>query len=188
MSCVDIFKEDDVMMKTTFTRFCAFVLAAVLAVSGFTMTAAATEAPVVEATVAENTAAENTQTITFQITSEGDEGVIAVPMSSTIEVDQTFTMTTSHRGADRTYYGNRMRYVVTITDADGNSVDNAVAVELWDYNHGTPIQSSNVSANGSSYGYTVPITNGRVYYFKYTKISGTTRTLRVRMTINSYTV
>lgn len=170
-----------------FNRFLAFVLAAVLAVSGFTMTAAAAT-PVAEATAAETTAAENPQTITFQITSEGDEGIIAVPMSSTIEVDQTFSMTTSHRGADRTYYGNRMRYVVTITDADGNSVDNAVAVELWDYNHGTAIQSSNVSANGNSYGYTVPITNGQVYYFKYTKISGTTRTLLVHMTINAYTV
>lgn len=154
-------------------KILSLVLAVLMAVSCLSMTVLAAEVP-----------EENALSYEFEITSEmPDEGYIAVPRAV---VDQTFTMTTSHRGADRTYSGSNLEYVVRITDANGNAVNNVVAVALHDYNHTAAIHTNEIQANGGYSYYTLPIVANRVYYFKYTKISGTTRTLRVNMQINSY--
>lgn len=156
-----------------FLRILSLSLALVLAVSSFSVAAYAAE----EVQVAEP------QTLEFEITSEmPDEGYIAVPMSV---IDQTFTMTTSHRGADRTYSGTELVYIVTITGADGSDTDNTVVVALHDYNNATAIKADSVNANGSINYFSVPIVTNRVYYFRYTKVSGTTQTLSVRMQITS---
>ena len=159
-----------------FLRILSLVLVLALSVSAFsTMAYAAEEAETNEPTVLE-----------FEITSEmPDSGVIAVPLDAR-SIDQSFNMTTSHRGADRTYSGTTLGYGVTITNADGNACNATVTVALWDYNHGTAIKSSSVNANGSLNYFTCPITAGRVYYFRYTKTSGTAGTLTVRMQIHSY--
>ena len=157
-------------------RILSLLLVLAMTVGAFGTTAiAAEEAETNEATILE-----------FEITSEmPDSGVIAVPMDAR-SIDQSFNMTTSHRGADRTYSGTTLGYGVTITGADGNACDAVVAVELYDYNHGSYIKRSEVPANNSLNYYTCPITSGRVYYFRYTKISGTTSTLTVRMQIHSF--
>ena len=157
-------------------RILSLVLVLAMTIGAFGTTAiAAEEAETNEATVLE-----------FEITSEmPDSGVIAVPMDAR-SIDQSFNMTTSHRGADRTYSGTTLGYGVTITGADGNACDATVTVALWDYNHGTAIKADSVRANGSLYYFTCPITSGRVYYFRYTKTSGTAGTLTVRMQIHSY--
>ena len=159
-----------------FLRILSLVLVLALSVSAFsTMAYAAEEAETNEPTVLE-----------FEITSEmPDSGVIAVPLDAR-SIDQSFNMTTSHRGADRTYSGTTLGYGVTITNADGNACNAVVRVELHDYNHSSYIKMNEVAANNSLSYYTCPITSGRVYYFTYTKISGSTGTLRVRMQIHSY--
>lgn len=129
------------------------------------------------------TKAEQVEVYTFEI--NADSGEIILPRGVYNEIDQTFNMTTYHRGADRTYTGSNLRYSVTITDGNGNPVDNTVRVDLCDYNYGA-ISSKWVPANGGTYGEDVPIVSGRVYYFTYTKTAGTTRTLRVNMYIYSH--
>lgn len=124
-------------------------------------------------------------TYEMEVTSEMvAEGGIAVASTS---LDQSFNMTTSHRGADRTYPDNYLSYSITVTDANGNAVDNIISVQLWDYNHNYALKDTRVTANGSTT--TIPqvsITANRTYYFKYVLTSGTVRTLRVRMQIYSY--
>lgn len=119
------------------------------------------------------------QTLEFQL--DADEGYIAVPASI---INQTFSMTTTHRGADRTYSASTLRFSVTITDSNGNACNSVVAVELHDYNQSTPISTAIIGADGGTYGHTVPITPGRVYYFYYRKTAGDSRTLSVNMIIN----
>lgn len=124
----------------------------------------------------------------FDVTPDmiNQDGIIPLSTSS-LEVDQTFTMTSSHRGGDRSYSKNKLQYAITITDANGNAVDNTVAIRLYDYNHTYSLKYHNLKADGSTTViYDVPITAGRLYYFTYTKSSGTTRTLKVRMQIWSY--
>ena len=156
-----------------FKRIFCFILAALMAVPCFGMTASA----------AEVTPAEDTNlTYDFEITSDmPDEGYVVMPLG--IDVDQTFTMTSTHRGADRSYAGTTLGYAVTITNADGNATDCVVVVELHDYNQPTAIQASAVNADGSLNYFTCPITANRLYYFYYRKVSGTSTTLRVHMRI-----
>lgn len=154
-------------------KIMSLLMVAVMAITTLSVPVSAAEA--VEAVE------EPVMVYSFEIDPNSDESIMVL----SDEVDQTFNMTTSHRGADRTFAGSNLRYVVTITDANGNAVDNTVVVKLNDYNSGT-IHSLNAKANGTSYGNDVPITPGRTYYFTYTKISGTTRTLRVNMYFYSH--
>lgn len=120
--------------------------------------------------------------VTPEMAAEGNVGIMPCA-----DIDQSFTMTTSHRGGDRTYSGEYLRYSVTITDANGNAVDNTVSVQLWDYNHSYALKETSVDADGMTVTKNgVDITPNRMYYFKYVLTYGTTRTLRVRMQITSY--
>ena len=61
----------------------------------------------------------------FEITQEmGGE----VAVFSTSAVDNTFTVTGEHTGSRRTYSGSRMRYVITVTDSNGNRADNILEI------------------------------------------------------------
>lgn len=122
-----------------------------------------------------------TEVYEFDIVQEGEYGIM--PYS----LDQSFTMGSYHRGADRSYSGRKLQYSVTVTDVNGNAVDNMIAVDLHDYNHSYGISGVNVKADGATI--TIPnisITPGRLYYFEYTRISGASRTLKVRMRITDY--
>lgn len=130
--------------------------------------------------------ADGTRTATYEVavpqtSATGDYGIMP------LAIDQTFTMTSSHRGGDRTYSGNKLQFSVSITDANGNAVDNTVSVQLHDYNHSYALISANVTANGSMKTESdISITPGRTYYFYYKVLSGASRTLKVRMIIRDY--
>lgn len=133
---------------------------------------------------------------TFVQAEEIDDGEILYESVVTIDgeaaiasisnLDQTFTMTSSHRGGDRKYSGNRLQYSVTVTDVNGNSVNNAISVRLYDYNNSSPITDTQVAADGVRRTWKVSITPNRTYYFKYVRTSGANRTLKVHMQIKSY--
>lgn len=112
---------------------------------------------------------------------EQGEGAVAFAL------DQSFNMTGSHRGGDRTYSGSRLQYAVTVTGSNGSAVDATVSVQLHDYNHGYALSNANVRADGSTTVVpNVSITPNRVYYFTYAQTSGTIRALTVRMRITDY--
>lgn len=116
-----------------------------------------------------------------QTSAEGDYGIMP------LTIDQTFNMTSSHRGGDRTYSGNKLSISTEITGANGNAVDNTVSVQLHDYNHSYALFSANLPADGRLRTYQdISITAGRTYYFYYKVLSGTSRTLKVRMIIQDY--
>ncbi len=119
--------------------------------------------------------------VTQTTAANGDYGIM--PLS----LDQSFTMGASHRGGDRSYSGSKLRFSVTVTDQNGNAVDNWVAVELHDYNHASAITGTSVYANGGTTTISeISITPGRLYYFTYARTSGASRTLKVRMRITDY--
>ena len=178
-------------MKRNFKRISNLVLALAIMLCSFVTPCFAQEDVEQTSTVVQETelieaevetVQPGVEVISFEIPADAaEEGTVVVPRA----VDQSFTMTTYHRGADRTYSANNLWFVVTITDANGNPVDNRVVVSLNDYNSGA-ISSMSVDADGTSYGHDVPIVSGRTYYFTYTKTGGTTRTLRVRMYIEAH--
>lgn len=120
----------------------------------------------------------------FEITPEmvNADGSGIMPMST---IDQSFNMTTSHTGSTRTYYGNTLRYGISVTDANGNAVDNIVAIRLYRSN-GSLVSEDQVWCNGIRNVREAPISSGSAYYFKYLLAYGTTRTLKVHMYITSY--
>lgn len=104
-------------------------------------------------------------------------------VSTLATIDQTFTMTSYHRGADRTYSSSNLRFSITITDTNGNATSDKVSVTLRDYNGYA--SGWVVTANGSIFSKSgISIVAGRVYYFTYSN-SGSS-TLRVNMVIISY--
>lgn len=166
-----------------FKHLLAFTLTAIMGLSSFGTTASAAGNPdeIPSSNIEENV-------YEFEVTPNmvTSDGIIALSTFS-LDVDQTFTFSGSHRGGDRTYSGNKLRYAITITDANGNAVDNTVSISLYDYNHSYALKYHNLKADGSTTViYDVPITSGRTYYFKYARTSGTSRTLKVHMQIWSY--
>lgn len=165
----------------TFKRFQAFMLAAVMAVVGFATPAFAAEAE--DAVVAE---AEETKQVEveFEVTPDmiDENGMIAIPASVTSLVDQTFSFTNYHRGADRKYYQTTLQFSVTITGPNNTYPGDAVAIDLKDYNGNT--QYFTAYADGATYFFSTSIVYGRTYYFYYKNMSSSTRTLTVHMVIN----
>lgn len=175
-----------------FKRFTGMFLAGAMMLSStaFQVSAIENEVSVIPATaeIVDVQKGSNGETITtyeMEVTPEMlAEGDIAIASTS---LDQSFNMTTSHRGADRKYPDNYLSYSITVTDANGNAVDNTISVQLWDYNHSYALVDSRVDADGSTSTISqVSITPNRTYYFKYVLTYGATRTLRVRMQIYSY--
>ena len=175
-----------------FKRTIATILASIMMICSTALQVSAIEnealtIPVTAELVDVQTAANGVTISTYEMEVTPDmvsEGGIAVASTS---LDQSFNMTTSHRGADRTYPDNYLNYSITVTDANGNAVDNTISVQLWDYNHSYALTDTRVKADGSTTIIrAVPITANRVYYFRYVLTAGTTRTLRVRMQIYSY--
>lgn len=101
-----------------------------------------------------------------------------------LNVDNTFHVTGSHTGSSRTYYGNTLRYQITVTDVNGNSANNILAIQLYDSTN-YMMREYQVWADGSNYQYDIPISYGGKYYFKYLLAYGTTRTLKVHMVITA---
>ena len=120
----------------------------------------------------------------FDITPEmiNEDGSVVMPLSQNSTINQSFYMTTEHTGSTRTYYGNTIRFAITITDANGNAVDNIVAVRLY-RSSGALMEEHQVRCDGFQNNREVSISSGSSYYFKYLLAYGTARTLKVHMII-----
>lgn len=127
---------------------------------------------------------ETVETIEFETTLNESNGEIS--LMATSNVDDTFNVYLDHTGSSRTYSGNYIRYTIKVTDANGNPVNNILAVRLYD-SRGSLKCEGQFWADGSiSAVQDIPISSGTSYYFKYLLAYGTARTLRVHMTITSY--
>ena len=125
----------------------------------------------------------STKTYDFEISSNGE--VTEIYKISRTNVDDIFSVYLEHTGSSRYYTGNYLRYTITVTDANGNAVDNILAVRLC---RGSRIEREDqFRADGTSHAVqNIPISSSSSYYFKYLLAYGTARTLRVHMTISSY--
>lgn len=138
--------------------------------------------PVSAAEVKENDT-EIIKSYDFEITPTAES--IEMPLS-TSTVDNTFNVLNSHTGSSRTYSGNYLRYSITITDTNGNPVNNILAVRFFDSNN-TLKREDQFWADGSlNIIQNIPINAGASYHFQYLLAYGTSRTLRVHMEISSY--
>ena len=98
-------------------------------------------------------------------------------------IDQTFTMGSYHRGADRTYSNSHLRFMITITDTNGNPTSSSLSLTFQDYNGNG--MGWLLDADGSTYSQNnISIVAGRVYYFTYR--NNGSQNLRVNMVIISY--
>ncbi len=101
-------------------------------------------------------------------------------------VNNTFNVYGSHTGSTRNYYGNKLKYTITITDATGHSANNILAIQLYSSN-GSKVDEKQFWANGNQNTIRdISISYGGAYYFKYVQAYGDLRTLRVHMEITAY--
>lgn len=127
---------------------------------------------------------ETVETVEFEITPNENTGEVS--LMATSNVDDTFNVYLEHTGSSRTYSGKYIRYTIKVTDANGNPVDNILAVRLYDSSNSIR-RENQFRADGSiSAVQDIPVSSGSSYYFKYLLAYGTARTLRVHMTITSY--
>lgn len=176
----------------TFKRIQAIFFAIVMAIFSTGTTAFAAEPanpePVVNGNVVDvnyNDDGSVKTTYEFEITPDkvNEDGIALL----SADVDQTFTMTSSHRGATRSYGGNFLDITVTVTGPNGSSVGTILAIRLYDNNTGrmlTEIQRW-ADCNLGTY-FDIPITRGQPYYFQYLIAYGSQQTVRVHMEITSH--
>lgn len=176
----------------TLTRIYAMIMAIVLALFSTGTVAFAAE-PINETNIAESKIVDVTcnddgsvkTTYEYEITPDKvNENGIALLSA---DVNQTFTMTSSHRGSSRSYNGNYLDVITSITDANGNSVGTLLAIRLCDHNTGKNLTEVQCWADGSTnVYYNIPITQGKLYYFQYLVAYGSQQTLRVHMEITAH--
>lgn len=127
---------------------------------------------------------ETVETYEFEISPSENTGEVS--LMATSNVNDTFNVYIQHTGSSRTYSGKYIRYTIKVTDTNGNPVDNILAVRLYDSSN-TLKRENQFWADGSiSAVQDIPVSSSSSYYFKYLLAYGTTRTLRVQMTITSY--
>ena len=114
---------------------------------------------------------------------EAPAGEGAAQVTASGDIDDTFTIGATHRGADRTYNADRLYVRAIISGTDGNAVDSNVSITLNDYNGNSILW--NVPADGNLYGKTFHIVPGRTYYFYYTR-TGAANSLKLRIIIHPY--
>lgn len=112
-----------------------------------------------------------------------NEDDINSAVSTLSTIDQTFTMGSYHRGADRTYSTSHLKFMITITDTSGNATSSTVSLGFQDYNGNS--MGWLISADGSTFSKNaISIVAGRTYYFTYT--NNGSQNLKVHMVITSY--
>lgn len=144
----------------------AIMLAIVIAVCSFSVTAFAEEATPSEVKVT-------------QVISADGNGTVVMPTS----INQTFNFTGYHRGADRSYSNSNLFFYIKVTDSNGTTPGDRIAVVLHDYNNNTQIFTA--YADGTWYGYNlISVIPGKLYYFTYENLTSSTRSMTVTMQIN----
>lgn len=97
-------------------------------------------------------------------------------------IDQWWYFTGYHRGSNRSYNATELMFSAKITDANGNSVGDEVAIDLKDLDDDT--QHFTVYADNTWYGYgSIAITPNETYYFYYQDVTSSTTQLKIRMVI-----
>lgn len=141
-----------------------------------------------EAQPSEDTSIEKTDAATeFEMEVQPGESVdlgsMLATTSTSSTIDQTFTMGSYHRGADRSYSDSHLRFAITITDTNGNPTSSTLSLGFQDYNGNS--RGWLLNADGSTFSQNnISIVAGRVYYFTY--YNNGSQTLRVNMVIISY--
>ena len=167
-------------MKNIVKRVSMLIMALVMTVS--TMATVPVMAAEPEDTSA-SSVTENEYVVDLEPGESVDLGSMLETASTNATIDQTFTMGSYHRGADRTYSTSHLRFMITITDTNGNATSSSLSLTFRDYN-GNAI-SWLLDADGSTFSKNnIPIVPGRVYYFTYT--NNGSQNLRVHMVITSY--
>lgn len=158
-------------------RIYTLLFIAIITISSVGTTVFAAETKSNEKTVVE--------TFDFEITPQTSNSGI-VPINSINSIDNTFNVYLEHRGSNRTYSGNYIRYTIRITDVNGNPVNNIMAVRLYDANNNLKCEDQ-FWADGNAHAVQdIPVSSSTSYYFKYLLAYGTARTLKVHMIITSY--
>ena len=167
-------------MKNIVKRVSMLIMALVMTVS--TMATVPVMAAEPEDTSA-SSVTENEYVVDLEPGESVDLGSMLETASTNATIDQTFTMGSYHRGADRTYSNSHLRFMITITDTNGNPTSSTLSLTFRDYN-GNAI-SWLLDADGSTFSKNnIPIVAGRVYYFTYT--NNGSQNLQVNMVIISY--
>jgi len=157
----------------TFKRFSTLMLVAIMLICSVNTTAFAAE---------NNTLPEYGTVMEFEITPEmmSKNGEVAV--DTNVLADHIFNVTGIYTGSTRPYYGNSFQYQITVTDVNGNTVNNMLSIQFYNSSN-AKIDERFVWANGATNGYTLNVSYGSSYYFKYALAHGDMRTLRVHMVI-----
>ena len=121
-------------------------------------------------------------TYDFEITPDMSGSEIALLAN----VNNTFNVYGSHTGSTRNYYGNKLRYSVTITDANGRAANNILAIQLYSSDGVYRHEGQFWADGGLHIIQDISISYGGAYYFKYVQAYGDLRTLRVHMEITAY--
>lgn len=169
-------------MKNIFKRGSIFFLAMVIAVFSVTPAMAA------ETDNSQNTKLNTSYDVYVEefILEPGEsitEEDLAPAITTLSTINQTFTMGSYHRGADRTYSTSTLRFAITITDTSGKATSSTMSLALLDYNGNA--KSWLLKANGTTYVQNnISIVAGRTYYFTYTNYGSVN--LKVHMVITNY--
>ena len=167
-------------MKNIVKRVSMLIMALVMTVS--TMATVPVMAAEPEDTSA-SSVTENEYVVDLEPGESVDLGSMLEPASTNETIDQTFTMGSYHRGADRTYSNSHLRFMITITDTNGNPTSSTLSLTFQDYNGNG--MGWLLDADGSTFSQNnIPIVAGRVYYFTYT--NNGSQNLQVNMVIISY--
>lgn len=167
-------------MKNIVKRVSMLIMALVMTVS--TMATVPVMAAEPEDTSA-SSVTENEYVVDLEPGESVDLGSMLETASTNATIDQTFTMGSYHRGADRTYSTSHLRFMITITDTNGNPTSSSLSLTFQDYNGNG--MGWLLDADGSTYSQNnISIVAGRVYYFTYR--NNGSQNLRVNMVIISY--
>lgn len=154
----------------TFKCFSSLMLVAIMMICSVSTTAFAAE---------NNTLSESNTVMEFEITPE------MMSRSGTVVANNTWNVTGTHTGSTRAYYGNTLRYQITVTDVNGNPVGNMISLQLYTSSN-AKIYEKPLWADGNEVRENIPISYGSSYYFKYALAYGDMRPLKVHMIITVF--
>ncbi len=157
----------------TFKHFSTLMLVVAMLICSVNTTAFAAE---------NNAVPESATVMEFEITPEMMS--MAKPVTPSDPVNEPFNVTGEHTGSSRIYYGNTVKYLIRITDTNGNPVDNMFAVKLYNSSN-VLVHEGQMWADGLYHEFlNIPISYGQTYYFKYALAYGNLRTVRIHMQIS----
>ena len=126
-----------------------------------------------------NTIPDSATVMEFEITPE------MMSRSGITLANDSWDMLWEYTGKIRSYPGNTVRYQITVTDTNGNSVTNMISLQLYNSSN-AKIYEKPLWADGKEVREEIPISYGSSYYFKYALAYGDMRPLRIHMVITVF--